>query len=411
MRHPIKPLLFLILAPCFFVFDSLAEVNVAIMLNSEKEAEAYQKIVDAYHLQQPDTNVSLHYFSDIRYKQSISQWLQHKEYDLLYWQAGRQRLFNFAQQGLLADLNDLWNTSKIGESLAANLEPLVKFNDEIIAIPYSYYHWGLFYNKALFSRLKIDPPSTYKELLKSCRVLWKNDVIPVGMGLSEQWPVLAWYSYFAIRMFGIDYYHQMVDGEISWLDERNYKIMKNWGRVLSACTTNSDAREVNWRIPARSLMREDIGMVLSGNFVNQLFDEAQQAKLGYFPFPQLDEDIPQFESGPVEVWIMPKGGSNASQAKEFVKFFMQADNLNRFNHAISYLSPNRNGNPNLRGISLQGVDVLKNADGLIQYIDRDAHAEFVTVMEKELTDYINHRNIDIVLLQLETARTKHYSKQ
>ena len=131
----------------------------------------------------------------------------------MYWQSGNYRLKGLAEQQLLADLTSVWKNARLDDKFSLSLKPLMVFDQKVVAVPFSYYHWGMFYNKLLFKELNLSAPTSAQQLLDCCKILLANNVIPLGLGLKEPWAVFAWFTYLTLRTQGLDFYNQLLRGK------------------------------------------------------------------------------------------------------------------------------------------------------------------------------------------------------
>lgn len=378
--------------------------SIALMLNTEREARSYTKFVEEFEQQNPQLTINLKYYNDLVYKTNIESWLRNAEYDLIYWQAGFSRLNEFVERGLLADLTSIWVDENLAENYTFNLKPLVSFQDRIVAIPFSYYQWGLFYNKRLFSELDIPIPKTLNEFMDACTLLDENKVFPLGIGLKEPWPILAWFTYITLRTHGLAFYNQLVKGQISWQDKRVVDVMQHWQKLLGFCRTTSDPKVYDWRLPSKSLLRNQVGFVLSGNYITQLYDAHLYEDIGFFRFPDISDNVPAAEIAPVEVWIVPARSKNQDISKQFIRLFVNATSLTTFNKNINYISPHKLSPAPEDPILRDGLTLLQNAAGLTPYFDRDAPPEMVELAQEAFIKFLTYRDIDSTLKSLESLR-------
>lgn len=384
--------------------DDKNTLSVVLMLDTEKAAQSYTQIIDQFALDHPDLDIDVKYYKDTIYKTSIETWLRNGDYDLLYWQAGLNRIQQLVDKGLLADLSYLWHSEKLSQKLYTNLEPMVTFGEKVMAVPISYYHWGLFYNKNLFNELSLSPPSTWDELLNVCSVMDKAGVIPVGMGVKDKWPILAWFSYIALRSYDVDFYQQLMEGKISWQDDRVKTVMKRWRTLLEVCYISKDPGSYDWRLPSRSLARKQVGMVLSGNYIMQLYTDTASKQIDYFPFPKINPAVPVTEVSPVEVWVASSRAKNLPQAEQLIRFFMRPSSLTKFNYSIEYLSPHKASPLPDDPIKQQGIAQLDSAQNLTSYFDRDAAPEIVDLAQDVFIDFLQNQEIEPALERLESLR-------
>ena len=332
----------------------------------------------------------------------------------MYWQSENYRLKGLAEQQLLADLTSVWKNARLDEKFPLSLKPLMVFDQKVVAIPFSYYHWGMFYNKLLFKELNLSAPTSAQQLLDNCKTLLANNVIPLGLVLKETWPVFAWFTYLTLRTQGLDFYNQLLKGEISWRDPRVVSVMNSWFTPQQHCPYTDNITEYDWQLPSTSLFRKQIGMMLNGSVIMQLFDENRAKHIGFFPFPGFEkshntENKPlSAEIAQVEVWVVPARSQNINIAKKFLENFTQEQTLTKFNATIDYLSPHLGSPEPADEIMRHGSELLAEASGLTSFFDRDAPPEIVQLAESVFTQFLIDSQIESGLEQLESQRLAYY---
>ena len=110
-------------------------LSVALMVNNQNEASSYDVAFNKFEQLNPNINLNIKYLPDQLYKENIAQWLNTGEFDLVYWQAGYNRLHDFVAQDLLLDMTELWEKEKLEINFIYNLKPLVTYNDKIHCYP------------------------------------------------------------------------------------------------------------------------------------------------------------------------------------------------------------------------------------------------------------------------------------
>lgn len=397
---------------CSFLFSSnisAATLNIAVLYATQKESNAYSAQVAKFEKAFPNIDVKLHPFSDTEYKQNLSSWLSVGGMDVLYWQAGN-RLFQYVKSKKLEPLDDVWKRALLNEVYATGIRDLVTFDDKIFGIPYTYYHWGFFYNRKLFQQYEITQPQTVEELYTICQTLSENGHTPVVIGNKYKWPVLAWFDYFNLRINGLEFHQNVAAGNISFKSERIVNVLQSWKSFMEVCPFNSDFNEVDWHEPVKMMLNNDAAMMLVGNFMQQQIPEAQIKDITFFPFPTIDPQIPAYEEAPTELWMMPKTAKNKKAAKTFLQFVTRPDIQSDFNDTLGYLAPHKHAISSGNHLTILGERLLKTAPGYSQFFDRDAPDHLVRAAMDAFYQFLQDKDSDKVIKTLEQARVNKFYK-
>jgi multiple sugar transport system substrate-binding protein len=105
---------------------------------------AYQRMkgfADAYQ-KKSGVTVSANYVDHNTFQESINTYLQGSPDDVFAWFAG-YRMQQFAEDGLLTDLSDLWPIDGMNDAFK---EASTSSDGKQYLVPYDYYPWALFYS-------------------------------------------------------------------------------------------------------------------------------------------------------------------------------------------------------------------------------------------------------------------------
>jgi raffinose/stachyose/melibiose transport system substrate-binding protein len=94
-------------------------------------------------------------------------------------------VFEYAQKGYILDLSRQPVMSKVIDSSRA----AVTWNGKQWALPMDFAGIGIIYNKAIFAKYNLQPPTTYRELERVVKTLKDNGVIPFAGLLKENWSI------------------------------------------------------------------------------------------------------------------------------------------------------------------------------------------------------------------------------
>jgi raffinose/stachyose/melibiose transport system substrate-binding protein len=95
------------------------------------------------------------------------------------------RVFEYAQKGYVLDLSKEPVMSKVIDSSKA----AVTWNGKQWALPMDFAGIGIIYNKAIFAKYNLKPPTTYRELERVVKTLKDKGVTPFAGLLKENWSI------------------------------------------------------------------------------------------------------------------------------------------------------------------------------------------------------------------------------
>lgn len=72
-------------------------------------------------------------------------------------------LYSFAEQGLIADLREIWAETELLDTLFPGLRSLDEWNGGLYWIPFSYSWSAIYYNKQILDEFGLESPSTWED--------------------------------------------------------------------------------------------------------------------------------------------------------------------------------------------------------------------------------------------------------
>lgn len=394
---------FILLVFCFFsqISNARNELNVAVLQATEREAKAYNLLFSQFENTYPNSWVKLYAYDDAAFKERLSGFLTDGSMDIVYGQAGQKLI---SQATYLEPLNDIWNNQNLDSVYSIETKRIVSKNDTILAIPYTYYNWGFYYNRKMYQSLGLTPPDTLQDFLKQCAIFVEHGHKPLAYAYQQTWPVLAWLDYLSIRHFGATFHRDLAQGRISYFDEKVEQIFTTWLHIIKSCHANKDYASSDWNRAVSYVSEGHSAAILVGSFVQQFISDDNIQQFGFFPFPTILSKIDDAELAPTDVWTMPKTAKNKELAIKFIEFVATPKIQQSFNQALGYFPPNKESYIFGNHLTVLGGKSLRNAQNYEQYFDRLASQSMTRKTEAALIKFMQHNNIKTVTSELEAAR-------
>lgn len=361
---------------------SAQELTLLFMASSGQQRTAWVDIVARFSKENPDITVKHSESAQEEYKQSFETRIATEKIDIAFWFAG-ERLKHLADKKLLVPLDDDFikktaRTSATKATLDAGL-----LAGKYYSFPVSYYPWGFFYRKSLFSALGLTPPQTWKDFLKTCEVLKAAKITPTAIGAKAGWPTAAWFDYLDLRINGLAFHQKLLNGDIPFTDPKVRKVFDEWEGLLTKGYFLTESIDTDWDSVLPFLYRKQVGMALMGGFAAAKFPPGEVSgedvtkDIGFFPFPRFSTQIPVYEEAPLDVLVLPTTGQNRLAAHRFLTFLAQSNELNQYNELVRQISPLSKAPPSSDPFLRTGKSVLDKAAGISFFFDRDAKQKMV----------------------------------
>lgn len=379
-------------------------LKFAVIGISGQQREVLLSLAYDFEQQNKQTYIRYIFLEDAMLKQEIPNWMRgEKKVDLILWQAG-ERLFRFVRQGQVANLDAFWEKHNLDANYPASIKPLVQSQGHIYAVPISYYNWGFYYNPGLFKKLNLTPPENWPAFLTMVDKLKQNGVNPLSITSKEKWPVSAWFEYINLRVNGLNYHQRFMQGQVAFDSDKVKNVLIKWGEVLDASDYQQQHKRLLWRDSLPDLLREKSGVALMGNFMTQLIPAHLDDRISFFPFPEIDPNVPHFELAPTDVLMIPQAADNKTLAYQYMEFLVDPVNQSTLNDGFKQFALHKEATNSDREIMQIGRANLLKASGLTQYLDRDSAESLSGDLFNVWIEFIDNRNVQETMNKMEAVR-------
>ncbi len=371
---------------------------------------AFEAVIAEFEAANPDIDVVLQNFDHEGYKTAIRNFLTADAPDLANWYAGN-RMAPFVESGQFQDISDVWNDNGLHESLAS-AAPSMTIDGKQWGIPYTYYQWGIYYNKSVYEELGVSVPETWDEFVANCVVFEEAGIDCLTTGTKALWPGAGIFDYMNLRTNGYDFHMALTQGEIPWTDDRVRATFAEWAKIVEPGYITDNHAALDWQDAAALLVQGKAANYVMGNFAVAVFKEGGMTDdtLGFMPFPTINPDVPRAEEAPTDTIHIPAGAENVEDAKKFLAFVATAEVQTALNAALGQLPVNEGSEVADDPFLQAGFELLSTTPGgIAQFFDRDAPAEMAKIgMEGFQQFMVQPDQIDSILDRLEKARERVY---
>ncbi|MFP5239664.1 MAG: ABC transporter substrate-binding protein [Acidobacteriota bacterium] len=270
------------------------------------------QMVESYNATKPGTSIVAQGMEHESFKPGIKSMLAWGTPPDIYSYWAGARLQAMVDTGHAAPLDELWKGHALDRLFAPSVAQACKYDGKFYAVPVTQHVVGFFYNKAVFSKLGIAPPTTWEQFLAACERISKAGVSPIALGARELWPAQFWFDQILLRTAGPEYRQGLVEGRQSYTDAEVKAAFAEWGRLLRSGYFHPDHATWDWAGAADAVRKGHAAMTLMGTWIIGYYGTEHSWRMGkdygFFPFPAMNPDVPQVCSGPIDVLVLtPKG--------------------------------------------------------------------------------------------------------
>jgi len=241
--------------------------------------------------------------------------------------------YNMTQNSLSP--TQLWAVHNVFAPLSG--QPWVKqFNPSIMAnaaykgkdygLVSGVYQDGVFYNKTIFAKYHLTPPSTYNGLIHIAEVLSAHHVVPFFDGLQNVGPLyLQFITYPLLQDLWLpkvgDVNSALWSGKTKWTDPAFIKVMQREKTVMRYLEPNFTG--VPWQAMPGSFADGKAAMLLDGSWdLASVVQANPHVQMGYFPFPGSNKaSVNQSLLQPDLTFVVLNNSPHKAAAMKWMAFF------------------------------------------------------------------------------------------
>jgi multiple sugar transport system substrate-binding protein len=370
---------------------------------------AMEALIADFEAANPDIDVQINNFDHEGYKTAIRNFLTADAPDLANWYAGN-RMAPFVKANQFLDVTDVWEANKLGEQLAS-AKASMTIDGKQWGIPYTYYQWGIYYNRDAYKKAGVEVPKTWDEFVANCEKFKAAGIDCLTTGTKALWPGAGIFDYMSLRTNGYEWHMDLTAGKIPWTDQKVKDVFAQWARIQPFITANHAA--IDWQDAAALMAQGKAANYVMGNFAVGVLKQGGMTDetLGFMVFPEITPGLPRAEEAPTDTIHIPAGAKNVEDAKKFLAFVASADAQTKLNAAIGQLPTNKNSTVGDDPFIKAGFESLSTAYALAQFFDRDAPAEMAKAGMEGFQEFmVKPENLDAILERLEKVRQKVYAQ-
>ncbi|MDE0431287.1 MAG: ABC transporter substrate-binding protein [Caldilineaceae bacterium] len=253
--------------------------------------------------------------------------------DVVMWYEGHE-LRHVAQQNQLSDLTHIWAENDFGEAYGRQFREVGRFDGTYRFVPIGFSWTGIYYNKEVFEQYGLVPPATWEEFENICDTLLVNGETPLSLAGQDPFASFFWFSYLNARLNGPSFHRSLIEGEVSYTDERLALVWETWINLFRLGYFIENPGQTNSIGSMNALIRGDATspltqkkavMTLAPHFLAGGLSREHASELDFFQFPQMNPDVSMGEISIVFGYVIPTEAVNQPAAGEFVGYMGSAE--------------------------------------------------------------------------------------
>ena len=274
----------------------------------------------------------------------------------------------YVDQGLIADISDLWQEQGWDDAFPASLKEMVTFDGKQYFVPQAIQFNGIFYRQDIFAEASLEVPNTWDELLATCDALNEHGVTPITI-TAAQWPppIGFWFSHINMGLNGPDFHDRLMRGQERYDDPRVREVFTYWLQLFDHNCFAEDSAQNNYNAAMTEFAAGEAAMYAHGTWLYQFYPADQADQLGFFRFPIIDPEQPLGELVPMFGAFMPANAANPEEARAFLAYLgsveSQQSNFDALGRMASHVGVDQS---QYHPVWQQGWEMIENADYITQ---------------------------------------------
>jgi multiple sugar transport system substrate-binding protein len=264
--------------------------------------------------------------------------------DLFTWWSG-WLLKDMVDAGYAADVTSLWN--KDSKYYSKGMRSALTFNGKTYGLPVNLAYWVVLYNKHVFAKYHLKPPTTWAQFMALSKTLRSHGVTPMAATVDGRWPSFIYFEELLVRS-DPTLYQRLMAGKAKYTDPGVVKVMKLWAQLIKAHDFTNPS-SVTFGTGSNGLLKYfkqgKVAMVEIGTWYEATLiaaDIKSGRDYGAFIMPNINPKagkIVIFEVGPL---LVAAHGSNKDDAMKAASWFMSKDGQQKWINLTGFM-PARTG--------------------------------------------------------------------
>lgn len=390
-----------------------AELTLITFQRSSVFGKAEEDVVEQFLENQPNITIDLESYG--RFPQS---YLESDNPPNIMAMGSNYFLRNAIAKNQLVDMTDLWIETDLINTYPAQLRALSEYNGKQYHLPIGYTWAGVYYNKQLFNQYGLEPPTTWDEFTILCDTLLANGETPLSLSGDDAWQGMMWFSYLNLRLNGLQFHNQLMQGEVPYTDARVRAVLETWQRLLERNYFVENATMMGDLDSITAIVREDNGllgrqkatMVLASTSDFDGLPAKFRDELDFFRFPIIDPTLPVAEVIETYGYMVPNQAQSIPQALAFLSYMSSLEAQTRLvqqsGNALTYIPAHPGVDQNLLSGKVQrGIGLIAETDAFVSRYMLSSPTLFWQRAGSGLDRFLrNNGDVDLFIETLEKAR-------
>jgi len=287
---------------------------------------------------------------------------------------------------------------------------IISQNNKIYSVPVNIHRSNvLWYNKAIFDKLKLKAPETINEFFAVAEKLADNGITPLALGDNGIWASTHLFENILLGCLGPAKYRGLWNGSTAWDSAEVKDAIKTFVKVLSY--TNSDHAALSWDAAAQYVIDGKCAMTIMGDWSHGYFKAKglnPGKDYGWVPSPGTSGSFNMLSDS----FCLPKGAPHREIAIKWLKVCGSKEGQDAFNPIKGSIPARTDADRSLYDIYLLSAmdDFAKNE--IVPSVAHGAAASeaWASKINDVMTILVSSGNVDDAASQFQALAAKYAKK-
>lgn len=332
-------------------------------INSDQPAQlVFEELARDFERLHPGVTVKVIMLENMEYKPKLELEFAAGDPPDVFHSWGGGGLAEQAKAGHIRDITDWVKSDRWKSRINPVALDIYSYEGRVYGFPQDLGAVGFWYNREILEKAGISGfPENYDDFIAMCEKLKARGITPLSLGIADRWPVMFYWSYFALRIGGPDIFRDILAKKRSFNDpaliEAGMMMQDLYKRKYFPASAIGD----DFNAQSRAVGDGHCAMQLMGQWALAVQAQVSEKKDSLSPL-MMFAPFPLIRNGKGGIRDALGGGNgfvigrNApDEAIELLEFFTRAENLQKYFNVFPAV-------PTVKEVSIdnKGLNQVKN---------------------------------------------------
>lgn len=275
----------------------------SIATESDNYYQPYLDAIAQFETDHPNIKIEYETFENESYKTKLKSAVAANELPDIFFTWGGGFSQPFVEAGRVLSVDDVY--AKYAEQLPEVMLGNLTYDGKKYGTVYTMNVSMLFYNKAMFAKYGLKPPTTFEELASVCQTFIDNGIVPFGISAKDIWNLAMTHDALTLKSVGPDALRSCLtkDGKVSYNSPDFLSASTKFAELVGMGAYSKNAVALNNDEATQTFYDGDEPMYITGSWmVSDFYTKSKNPDdFGCIPIPVLNSQtakITDFMGGP-----------------------------------------------------------------------------------------------------------------